>query len=75
MRKLQESGIVNIDEPIGLLSGARFYITLHFCRRGRESQRELRLDSCVVMHDDRNRPYLTITHVEVSKNHQGGERG
>ena len=72
MRKLQESGIFNIDEPIGLLYGAWLYITLHFCRRGREVQRELRPDSFVVMHDDRNHPYLTMTHVKVSKSHQGG---
>ena len=72
MVKLQESGIFNIDEPIGLLYGAWFYIMLHFCRRGREGQRELRPDSFVIMHDDRNCPYLTMTHMEVSKNYQGG---
>ena len=51
----------------GLFYGAWFYITLHFCRRGREGQRESRPDSFVVMQDDRNCPYLTMTHVEVSK--------
>ena len=72
MRKLLECGIFSIEEPTGLLYDAWFYIMLHFCRRGRDGQRELRPDSFVVMHDDRNRPYLTMIHVEVSKNHQGG---
>ena len=63
MRKLQEY-------ETGLLHGAWFYIKLHFCRRGREGQCELRPDSFVVMHDDQDHLYLTMTHVEVSKNHQ-----
>ena len=63
VRKLQEY-------EIGLLHGAWFYIKLHFCRRGREGQCELRPDSFVVMHDDQDHPYLTMTHVEVSKNQQ-----
>ena len=40
----------------------------------RECQRELRPDSFVVMYDNQNRPFFTMTHVEVSKNHQGGMR-
>ena len=39
MKKLQESGIFNIDKPRGLLYGAWFYITLYFCSRRREDQR------------------------------------
>ena len=54
MRKLQEY-------EIGLLHSAWFYIKLHFCRRGREGQCELRPDSFVVMHDDQDHPYLTMT--------------
>ena len=34
LQKLQESGVFNTQEPLGLLRATWFYVTLHFCRRG-----------------------------------------
>ena len=72
LQKLQESGVFNTQEPLGLLRATWFHVTLHFCRRGQEGQRELSPDSFTQETDDCSRKYYVMAHEEVTKNHQGG---
>ena len=59
--------------PAGLLRRTWFYVSLYWCRRGREGQRDLRRDSFKFTHDANGREYATMTHEEATKNHPGGE--
>ena len=59
--------------PAGLLRRMWFYISLYWCRSGRESQRDLRRDSFKFTHDANGPEYAVMTHEEATKNHPGGE--
>ena len=45
---------------------------LHFCRRGREGQRELQKSSSKLEVNASGRNYLFMSHDEVPKHHPGG---
>ena len=50
-----------------------FFISVYWCRRGRESQRELTRSSFKFLKDGEGREFEVMTHDEVTKNHPGGE--
>ena len=72
MKLLKTSGVFMKNNPLGLLQGVWFYVTIHWCRRRVEGLRNLRLDSFTLKKDDSGRQYFTMTHQQLSKNHQGG---
>ena len=59
--------------PAGLLRRTFFYVSLYWCRRGKEGQRDLRRDSFKFTRDASGREYAVMTHEEATKNHPGGE--
>ena len=69
---LKESAVMSPSMPQGLLNKARFHITLYFCRRGCEGQRNLKKSSFVFLQDENGKRFATMAHDEASKNHQGG---
>ena len=60
------------NTPAGLLRKVWFFCTLYWCRRGSEGQRLLRRDSFQLQKDADGIDYVTMSHEELSKNHQGG---
>ena len=58
--------------PDGLLRKVWFYVTLYWCRRGCEGQRSLRRDSFKFAKDADGNDFITMSHDELTKNHQGG---
>ena len=72
LRRLKESAVMSPSTPQGLLNNVWFHITLHFCRRGRERQRNLKKSSFVFLQDENGKRYTTMAHGDASKNHQGG---
>ena len=71
LRRLKESAVMSPSTPHGLLNNVWFHITLYFCRRGREGQRNLKKSSFVFLQDENGKRYATMAHDEASKNHQG----
>lgn len=72
LRALKESRVLSTDNPLGLLRNVWFHVTMYWCRRGREGQRELRPDSFRFCEDADGKKYVEMTHDEATKNHQGG---
>ena len=72
LQKLKSSSAIRGDNPWGLLGNVWFHITLYWCRRGREGQRELTKQSFQFLKDDTGREYVSMTHDEATKNHPGG---
>lgn len=70
MGKLYESGVLNIETPLGLLRKVYVEISLHFGRRGREGLRSLTKQSFVFKIDDGGKQYVTLSFNELDKNHQ-----
>ena len=56
------------------LCGSTFVIKSYLGRRGREGRRELTKNSLEFKHDDQNKEYVTIRHIEQTKNNQGGSK-
>ena len=73
LAKIESSSYMNKNTPAGLLRKVWFYISLYWCRRGREGQRELTRSSFDFKKDANGRCYVVMTHDECTKNHQGGE--
>lgn len=73
MQKIKTSAYLAMDNPNGLLRRTWFFVTLYWCRRGREGQRTLRSDSFKFCQDENGREYAVMTHDEATKNHPGGE--
>lgn len=71
--KIETSDFMDMNTPAGLLRKVWFYVTLYWCRRGREGQRELTRNSFAFRQDSDGRWYAVMTHDECTKNHQGGE--
>ena len=69
---LKESGVISPTTPQGLLYNVWFHVTLYFCRRGREGQRNLTKSSFLFLQDENNKWYATMAHDESSKTRQGG---
>ena len=59
--------------PAGRLQRTWFYVSLYWCGRGREGQRDLRRDSFKFTRDASGREYAVMTHEEATENHPGGE--
>ena len=72
LRRLKESNVISLTTPQGLLYNVWFHITLYFCRRGREGQRNLRRSSFLFLQDENKKWYATMAHDESSKTRQGG---
>ena len=72
LRRLKESAVMSTSTPQGLLNNVWFHITLYFCRRECEGQRNLKKSSFVFLQDENGKRYVTMAHDAASKNHQGG---
>ena len=70
--KLNNSPFMSPNAPAGLLRKVVFFCTLFWCRRGIEGLRLLRRDSFQLQKDADGIDYATMSHEELSKNHQGG---
>ncbi|XP_067027292.1 uncharacterized protein [Acropora muricata] len=73
LAKIRASPFLSMTTPAGLLRRTWFYVSLYWCRRGREGQRDLRRDSFKFTRDASGREYAVMTHEEATKNHPGGE--
>ena len=72
LRRLKDSDAIIPSTPQGLLYNVWFHITLYFCRRGREGQRNLKRSSFLFLQDENGKHYATMAHDEASKARQGG---
>ena len=72
LRKLKTSRAISPSTPNGLLMNVWFHITLFWCRRGCEGQKNLSKGSFKFLRDENRKLYATMSHDEVSKNHPGG---
>lgn len=73
LQKLKKSPAMSPNSPSTLLNAVWFYVVYHWCRRGREGQRELTRRSFSFATDASGAEYAYLTHEEASKNHPGGE--
>ena len=71
IRKLYISMVFSVATPTGLLSKVWFESCLHFCRRGRQNQRELKPEMFALESDNLGKRYIHQVSSEVTKNHQG----
>jgi len=67
LRRLKESDVMSPSAPQGLLNNVWFHITLYFCCRGREGQRNLKKSSFVFLQDENGNRYATMAHDEAVK--------
>ena len=72
LAKLKTSDVFNPINPLSLLRSVWFHVVLYWCRRGREGQRNLTVNSFAFEVDSSGRRYVRITNDESSKNHPGG---
>ena len=61
----------SMTTPAALLRRTWFYISLNWCRRGREGQRDLRRDSFKFTREASGREYTVMTHEEAAKSQSG----
>ena len=73
LAKIRASPFLSVTNPGGLLRRMWLYVSLYWCRRGREGQRDLCRDSFKFTKDANGREYAVMTHEEATKNHPGGE--
>ena len=74
LRINRRTGKENIQhKPVIMLKRTWFHVSLYWCRRGREGQRDLRRNSFKFTKDANGREYTVMTHEEDTKNHPGGE--
>jgi len=72
LRKLKASAAISPSLPSTLLMNVWFHITLFWCRRGREGQRNLTRSSFKFLSDENGHAYATMSHDEETKIHPGG---
>lgn len=72
IEKLKNSPFLSYRDAAGLLRRVWFLVTLFWCRRGCEGQRQLRRDSFRFLTDADGQNYAEMTHDVQTKNHQGG---
>ena len=72
MEKLKSIPFLSFNDFAGLLRRVWFIVTLFWCRRGCESQRQLKTDSFRFMRDAEGHEYAEMVHSVQTKNHQGG---
>ncbi|KAH3713035.1 hypothetical protein DPMN_072799 [Dreissena polymorpha] len=58
IKKLYSSLAFDINTPTGLLNKVWFELCMHFCRRWRENQREMRIDMFEFHYDDKGLEYV-----------------
>ena len=73
LARVQSSEFTSMNTPAGLQRRVCFFISLYWCRRGREGQRELTRSSFEFLKDGEGREFVMMTHDEATKNHPGGE--
>ena len=61
IKKLYLSIAFNVNSPAGLLQKVWFELCLHFCRRGRENQRDLTPSMFDIKRDDHGKQYVCQT--------------
>jgi hypothetical protein len=67
IRKLYMSMVFSVATPTGLLNKVWFELCLHFCRRGRENQRELKPEMFALESDNLGKRYIHQVSSEVTK--------
>ena len=72
LKKFKASPVLSLSNPWSLLRNVWFHSVLYWCRRGREGQRTLKASSFSFAVDEQGKRFVTMTHDEVTKNHQGG---
>lgn len=72
IKQLFASKILHASTPLGLLRNVWFNTTLYWCRRGREGQRNLDVNSFIFEVDDTGKEYARMNVDEATKNHPGG---
>ncbi|KAK3749821.1 hypothetical protein QZH41_002554 [Actinostola sp. cb2023] len=72
LKKLKTSTTISPSTPLGLLMNVWLHITLYWCRRGREGQRNLTKSSFQFSTDENSKAFTTMRHDEATKNHPGG---
>lgn len=71
LMKLKTSPAIALSNPLALLRNVWFHVVLFFSRRGREGQRQLKKTSFKFEVDASGRRFVTMAHVEATKNHPG----
>ena len=72
LAKLKTSEVFSLTKPLSLLRNAWFHISLFWCRRGFEGQRNLKKTSFAFQTDATGCQFVTMTHDKATKNHPGG---
>lgn len=70
--KLKTSEVFSLTKPLSLLRNVWFHVSLFWCRRGFEGQRNLKKTSFTFETDAAGCQFVTMTHDEKTKNHPGG---
>ena len=70
--KLKTSEVFSLTKSLSLLRNVWFHVSLFWCRRGFEGQRNLKKTSFAFERDATGCPFVTMTHNETTKNHPGG---
>ena len=66
LAKIRASPFLSVTNPGRLLRRMWLYVSLYWCRRGREGQRDLRRDSSKFTKDANGREYAVMTHEEAT---------
>ncbi|XP_053338834.1 uncharacterized protein LOC128510512 isoform X1 [Clarias gariepinus] len=69
-RVLKFSAALNPDNPKGLLNKVWYDIQLHFGRRGKDGNRDLKPDCFILKRDENGANYFTMTFSKETKNHK-----
>ena len=72
LAKLKTSEVFSLTKLLSLLRNVWFHVSLFWCRRGLEGQRNLKKTSFAFERDATVCPFVTMTHDETTKNHPGG---
>ena len=70
--KLKTSKVFSLTKPLSLLRNVWFHVSLFWCRRGFEGQRNLKKTSFMFETDAAGCQFVTMTDDEKTKNHPGG---
>jgi len=68
LEKLRTSAFLSMATPAGLLRRTWFYVSLYWCRCGKEGQRDLRRESFKFTHDANGREFAFMARGEATKN-------
>ena len=60
LRRLKDSDVISLTTAQGLLYNVWFHVTLYFCRRGQEGQRNLTRSSFLFLQDENKQWYATM---------------